>query len=113
MTPNQFRRLALSLPESTEGAHMGHPDFRVNGKIFASLWSDGLTAMVKLRPEQQRQFVRDNPATFSAVKGGWGRNGATQVHLKSADRASLRAAILTAWLNTAPKRLVDNFDESE
>ena len=107
MTQTDFRRIALSLPEAVEGSHMGHPDFRVKGKIFASLWPDGQSGMVKLKPDQQSRFVQDNPAAFSPVKGGWGRRGATQVHLKGADKNLLRSALLTAWSNTAPRRLVE------
>ena len=107
MTQNDFRRMALSLPEAVEGSHMGHPDFRVRGKIFASLWPDGQSGMVKLKPDQQSRFVEASPAAFSPVKGGWGRRGATQVHLKGVDKVSLRNALLTAWTNTAPRRLVE------
>ena len=110
-----FRRIALSLPEATEGAHMGHPDFRVKGKIFATLFSPGgdeERGMVKLTPEQQRRFIKDHPKVFEPVKGGWGRQGCTQVRLAAAKQAVARSALLTAWLNTAPKRLVDEFDPS-
>ncbi len=112
MTVAQFRRIALSLPQATEGAHMGHPDFRVKGKIFATLFRrDDLDwGMVKLKPEQQRQFVKSQPAIFEPVKGGWGRQGCTQVQLDAVDKTTLpavRSALLTAWCNTAPKRLVE------
>lgn len=62
MTLDGFRRLALSLPDVTEGAHMGHPDFRVRGKVFATLWPKDLLGMVKLTPEQQQAFVESEPA---------------------------------------------------
>src|SRR3972149_5651908 len=111
MTTAQFRRVALSMPEATEGAHMGHPDFRVKGKIFATLFrrDDDDWGMVKLKPEQQREFVEAKPRVFQPVKGGWGRQGCTQVRLQAVDKktlATLRSAIFSAWLNTAPKRLV-------
>lgn len=107
-TVASFRRLALSMPEASEGAHMGHPDFRVKGKIFATLLpGDGQWGMVKLTPEQQRQFVTSNPGVFEPVKGGWGARGATQVRLAGVDSVTLRSAIITAWRNTAPKRLVE------
>ena len=113
-----FRRIALSMPEAIESKHMGHPDFRVNNRIFATLFTprdesgadlDWLWGMVKLTPQQQRKFVADHPKVFEPVSGGWGRGGATQVRLKpSPGRTVLHRAIETAWRNTAPKRLVDS-----
>ena len=71
MTADEFRNLALSLPEAVESAHMGHPDFRVGGKIFATLGApDEDWGMVKLTPEQQKQFIREEPEIFVPVKGG-------------------------------------------
>jgi YjbR protein len=72
LTANDFRRLALSLPEATESAHMDHPDFRVRGKIFATLGhpAEGW-GMVKLTPEQQHYFAKDYPDAFVPVKGAW------------------------------------------
>src|SRR5450759_2752913 len=105
MTIEDFRRIALSMPEASEGSHMGHPDFRVGGKIFATIWPDEGWGMVTLTPEQQREFVQAEPAIFVPVKGGWGRQGATNVRLEEADVATLRRAIGTAWRKTAPKRL--------
>jgi hypothetical protein len=107
LRPDDFRRLALRLPETTEGAHMGHPDFRVRNKIFATLWADGLTGMVALTPEQQRAFVDTHAAMFEPVKGGWGLRGATQVHLAQAKEAPLRHALYTAWRGKAPESLAD------
>lgn len=112
MTVAQFRRIALSMPEAAEGAHMGHPDFRVKGKIFATLFrrDDNEWGMVKLKPEQQRHFVEAKPGVFAPVKGGWGRQGCTQVRLDAVSKAilpALRSAMFTAWCNTAPKRLVE------
>ncbi len=109
MTIAQFRRIALSMPQATEGAHMGHPDFRVKGKIFATLFSpDGaMWGMVKLKPVQQRELSAARPDVFQPVKGGWGRRGATQVRLRNADTPTVRHAMFTAWCNTAPKRLVE------
>ena len=107
MTADGFRRLALSFPETSESAHMGHPDFRVAGKIFATLsHPDDAWAMVKLTPEQQDELVRTEPAAFSPVKGGWGRQGATQVRLKAARKPIVAAALSAAWRNRAPKRIV-------
>jgi hypothetical protein len=101
--------MALALPEAAEEAHMGHPDFRVNGKIFATLgYPDGQWAMVKLTPEQQTAFVESAPAMFVPVKGGWGLRGATNVRLSAANQRALGPALATAWRNVAPRRLVES-----
>jgi hypothetical protein len=106
MTLDDFRRMALSLPDVVENAHMGHPDFRVRGKIFATLGAPDVTwGMVKLTPEQQDAFVESAPTVFAPVKGGWGRGGATNVRLKTATARTLRPALVTAWRNAAPKSL--------
>ena len=108
MTPQGFRRLALSMPEASEGGHMGHPDFRLGGKIFATLcYPDESWGMVKLTPDQQEAFVSAEPAVFVPVKGGWGRRGATNVRLRPAKTASLRVALAAAWRNVAPRQLVE------
>ena len=92
MTAGDFRRMALSFPEAMESAHMDHPDFRVGGRIFATLgYPDTGVGMVKLFPDQQAEFVRAEPKVFAPVKGGWGRRGATHVRLKAAKKAQ-RAA---------------------
>lgn len=107
MTAKDFRRIALSLPETEERAHMNHPDFRVGGKIFATLgYPDKTHGMVKLSPEEQHYFSKDYPDVFVPVKGAWGRGGATSVHLKAARKKMLSKAIQAAWRNTAPKRLL-------
>jgi len=107
MTAAAFRALALTLPEAVESAHMGHPDFRVRGKIFATLgYPNGGWGVVKLTPLQQAAFVRADPEVFVAVKGFWGRRGATSVNLRKAAKTSARKALTVAWSNTAPKRLV-------
>jgi hypothetical protein len=113
MTIEAFRKLALSLPEATEGAHMGHPDFRVRGKIFATLWPVEGLGMVKLTPEQQASFIKAESAVFAPVPGGWGRGGATHVRLKAAKKAGVRKALATAWRNTAPKKLAVEFEEKD
>ena len=113
MTENVFRRLALSLPEAIERVHMDHPDFRVGGKIFATLrYPAKGWGMIKLTPEQQHYFSKAEPAVFAPVKGAWGRRGATSVNLKSAGKESLRKAIHAAWHNTAPKRLAAQFSNA-
>ncbi len=112
MTRNDFRRIALSFPEAAESSHIGHPDFRVRGKIFATLgYPDAAWGMVKLTPEQQEEFMESDPAAFAPVKGGWGRRGATNVKLNAAKKASVRTALTAAWCNTAPKQLARKFEE--
>lgn len=109
MTANEFKRIALSFPEAEEAAHMQHPDFRVGGKIFATLgYPDEKWAMVKLTVDEQRAFVRSNPEVFRPVKGGWGRHGAINVCLDAATAAVVRKALAVAWRNTAPKALLES-----
>ena len=109
MTSNQFRKIALSFPESVESEHMGHPDYRVGGKIFATLWPDDAWGMVKLTTAQQLEFTNDHPEIFSPIPGAWGKKGCTRVDLPKASAATLRLAMLSAWLNTAPKPLAESF----
>lgn len=112
MNAETFRKLALALPEATEDAHMGHPDFRVRRRIFATLGApDAAWGMVKLKPAQQAQFVAAHPKIFQPVSGGWGERGATQVRLASAREAPVRDALLAAWKNAAPKRLIAEHDK--
>jgi hypothetical protein len=104
MTAAEFRRMALSLPETEEREHMAHPDFRVAGKIFATLgYPDESWAMVKLFPDQQADFVATHPKMFAPVKGGWGKQGSTNVLLKAASKERVREALAAAWRNAAPK----------
>ena len=110
MTAEDFRNLALSLPEASEEAHMNHPDFRVRGKIFATLWPDEDWGMVKFTPQQQSVLVRSKPDVYQPIKGAWGRRGCTAVYLKKARQWSVREALVAAWRNTAPKRLSQQFD---
>ena len=106
MTAHEFRLMALSLPEVTESVHMGHPDFRVKNRVFASL---GYPArgwgMVKLTPEQQDWLVGAAPGAFSPVNGAWGLAGSTNIKLQAASKGMVREALITAWRNRAPKRL--------
>ncbi len=111
MTADEFRSLALSLPEASEHAHMGHPDFRVRGRIFATLGPDEDWGMLKLTPEQQAAVIRAEPATFQAFRGAWGRRGATKISLRTARKSTVRPALVKAWRNTAPKRLSQQFNE--
>jgi hypothetical protein len=106
MTAAGFRRIALSFPETVEHAHMNHPDFRVNGKIFATLgYPDDAHGMVKLTPEQQHDYLKSEPNVFEPSKGAWGRRGSTIVKLKAAKKTSVRTAMAVAWRNAAPKGL--------
>jgi hypothetical protein len=107
MTPKEFRKLALSLPEAVEASHMQHPDFRVGGRIFATLGHPNSEwAMVKLTPDEQELFVKIDPDSFEPVPGGWGRQGATRVLLNSAKKALVRDALQAAWRIRASKTRV-------
>ena len=108
MTTDDFRTLALSLPEAVESAHMHHPDFRVRGRIFATLgYPNKDWAVVKLSSAEQKHFIRSEPDVFEPVKGAWGRQGSTNVFLPAAKIDVVREAVGLAWRNTAPKRLVE------
>src|SRR5437016_5260285 len=98
MTARDFKRIALSLEGSEEGSHMGAVDFRVGGRIFATLASvkQGYGNLM-LTPEQQAAFVGELPEVFLPVHGGWGRNGATHVRLAKASEDVLMGALRTAW----------------
>lgn len=98
-----FRRIALALKDAVEGAHMGHPDFRVGGRIFATLHADLKTGMVALTPEQQREFIQEHPAAFAPESGAWGRQGSTAVRLNAVDDETLGAALTLAWQNAIAK----------
>jgi hypothetical protein len=104
MTPADFRRIALSLPDATEGSHFGNADFRVGGHIFAtlSLESQGYGVLV-LTPEQQAGMVEDAPEVFSPVPGGWGRAGSTRVLLSAAAPDIIESALRTAWQSRLAK----------
>ena len=104
MTEAQVRELALALPGAEEKSHFGKADFRVRNKIFASL-PDNATAVVKISPGQQEMVTAAEPAIFSAVKSGWGKQGWTRIDLTAADEPAIRSALTTAWRNVAPKSL--------
>jgi len=107
MTAKDFRKIALSLPETEERRHMDHPDFRVAGKIFATLgYPDKTRAMVKLSPEDQHYLSKEFPDVFVPLKGTWGRRGATSVVLKATRKDALARAIHAAWRFNAPERLL-------
>lgn len=98
MTPADFRRIALSLEGAEEGSHMGAADFRVGGRIFATLAStkQGYGNLM-LTPEAQAAFVTELPEVFVPIAGGWGRMGATHIVLAKASEDLLRGALQTAW----------------
>lgn len=100
VTPQRFRRIALALDGAVEGAHMGHPDFRVDKRVFASLHGDNQSGMVKLTPDQQAAFIEDHPEAFTPEAGAWGRSGCTRVTLKSITEDILGEALTLAWRNT-------------
>jgi hypothetical protein len=97
MTADDFRDIILALDGAAEGAHMGHPDFRANGRIFASLHSQDRFGMVKLTPEEQQVLLREHPESFEPSTGAWGRQGCTNVRLAEANRAAVRGAARLAW----------------
>ena len=99
MTVDDFRRIALGMKDAVESAHMGHPDFRVNNKIFATLHADMLWGMVKLTPEQQEEILREHPAVFKPESGAWGRQGCTAVKLDAVNEETLGEALTLAWQN--------------
>lgn len=100
LTPDDFRRIALGMTGAMESSHMDHPDFRVNGKIFATLsYPTEAWGTVMLTPEQQREFVVADPEIFTPVSGGWGLKGATSVRLASATEDAVHQAVTAAWGN--------------
>jgi hypothetical protein len=104
MNAKEFRTAALKMPGAIESAHMDHPDFRVNGKIFASLsYPDAGWGMVKLTPEQQRAFMKEAPKIFSPCAGAWGKAGSTSVHLAAAKKRIVNKALRLALQNIAKK----------
>jgi hypothetical protein len=98
MTADDFRRIALSFEGAEESSHMGKPDFRVGGKIFATLASDDQGyGNLKLTLEQQEAFVAEAPEIFLAIHGGWGRMGMTHIRLAAASEDVLTGVLHTAW----------------
>lgn len=106
MTHDDFRRIALGMKNSIESAHMGHPDFRVDNRIFATLREDkerGMIGMVILTPAQQQRFVEEAPKAFVPEKGAWGLQGCTTVRLDTVDEELLGEAMTVAWRNRVEK----------
>ena len=106
VTAAEFRRFALALPEARESAHMGHPDFRVGGKVFATLgYPTAEWGTMMLSPDQQELFLDLEPDALAPAKGAWGRRSATNVMLRKAPKRIVRNALFAAWVKAAPKRL--------
>jgi len=105
VTAKEFRQIALSMPEAVESAHMNHPDFRVGGKIFATLaYPNKDWGMVALAPAEQGFFTSAEPKAFTPVKGKWGQQGATSVLLKAVKKTSLKKAVEAAWKRAQDKK---------
>jgi hypothetical protein len=97
MNIHDFRRIALSLEGAEEMSHMGSPDFRVGGRIFATLAAAKMGyGNIMITPEQQAAFIEELPDIFLPVKGGWGRGGATHIRLDIAPEDVVRGALQTA-----------------
>ena len=119
MNQHDFRRIALALSDAVEGAHMGHPDFRVKNRIFATIHTDPQHGMVKLTPAQQQAFVRDFPKIFVPESGAWGRSGSTRVMFAEANEEVVGEVMTLAWKNVledhaarGPKRNPPMFSEA-
>ena len=95
------------MPQATESAHGGHPDFRIANKVFASLGvPDEAWGMVKLTPQQQDMLMDAEPGVFKPAGGAWGRRGYTLVRLAAVDQKTLRSVLTLGWRNTVPKKLL-------
>lgn len=97
MTADDFRDVILGLDGVIERSHMRHPDFRANGRIFASLSTDETIATVRLSPDEQAELLHQHPRTFFPAAGAWGRDGWTRMTLSGASEPAVRAAVLLAW----------------
>ena len=103
MTGKDFRRIVLGLVGAVEGAHMGHPDFRVHGRIFATLRNRDTLGMVVLPPDEQLKMIGAHPDVFAPESGAWGRAGCTRFQLEVIDEEILGEAATLAWRNIATK----------
>ena len=107
MTAAEFRRIALSLPSVEESTHLGHPDFRVAGKIFATLgYPDSGYGTIMVSPQDQDFLIRHHPKAFAPAAGAWGRSGSTSVLLRLASRKAVSVALEAAWQRRASKKLM-------
>ena len=108
MTAAEFRRLALSFPGVIESSHISHPDFRVGGKIFATLgYPDKNYGVAVVPPAEQARLLQNHPRTFSPAKGEWGKKGCTTVLLAAVDATTMKSALKSAWRDKAPKDLAE------
>jgi len=103
MTADDFREIALSMQDATEGAHMGHPDFRTAGRIFSTLHADDEWGTVKVTPDEQRELMKMHPKVFVPASGAWGRDGWTNVRLDAATKKTVRSAMILAFQNVIEK----------
>jgi hypothetical protein len=103
MTADDFREMALAMNGAIERSHMNHPDFRANGRIFASIMPGEKKGTVKLTPDEQRVLLRQHKTTFAPAAGAWGRQGWTHVEFTGADEAAVRGAVMLAWQNVVVK----------
>jgi hypothetical protein len=103
MTEDAYRRIALGLTGAIEAAHMGHPDFRVNGRIFATIHHSGLTGAVLLTPGEQQHFLERYPRAFEPGAGAWGRAGATSIRFSEVDEEVAGEVLTVAWSNARAK----------
>lgn len=108
MTVKDFRRIALAMEGAVEASHMNHPDFRANGKIFATIHTDHEQGMVKLTPEQQERFLREHPGMFQPAAGAWGRGGSTIVIFSKATDDVVGEAMTLAWQSIARQENKDS-----
>jgi hypothetical protein len=105
MTAMEFRKLALSFPEAIESSHFSHPDFRIRGKIFATLYPDDKHGVLMLTPDAQHDAIDLNPRAFSPASGAWGRRGNTVVLLRAIRATAIRKWMEIAWGKVAPKKI--------
>jgi hypothetical protein len=112
MTADDFRRLALVLPEAVEQGHMGHPDFRIGGKIFAGLDPSGERAPETLTPDQQDVLMSAEPAVFTPCAGAWGMKGWTYLALAAAHEETAKSALRLAWRNVATAKIIAQAGEA-
>ncbi|MCA9518798.1 MAG: MmcQ/YjbR family DNA-binding protein [Myxococcales bacterium] len=105
ITLDDYRRIALSLPETEERSHFEQPDFRVKGKIFATMHKDGLTGALKIEPLAQAALVAAHPDALTPASGAWGRSGWTTVTFAAIDADLAERLVRDSWRLVAPKKL--------
>jgi hypothetical protein len=106
VTQEQFCAMALGFPEAARGSHFDVTDFRVRGRIFATLRVRDGRAVLMLKPDQQHLLMETARGMFEPVPGAWGLKGSTRVRLEATDEATLRHAMAMAWRKAAPKSLL-------